>query len=212
MALVSHSEIFGGPTHADWLPGDPQNTWRYDPGFYARLEVWAAYWVNHTPVSWLTPLRFHGYGAYTDKPGMHGLGRAVDISRIYVTLNGSSFLAADAHYDLWRSTSAAASKRRLYWGTAASLFRHFQYVLTYEHGSSHWNHFHIDTQISGNADSSFSSSSTTQVDFLQSSLKYVWGYSAVSVDGVYGPQTRDYVSRALDRSGSPGAVTNFANW
>jgi hypothetical protein len=207
VAAYASPQVVGCPTTVADLPFA-----EYDTAFYARLETWAGYFVNHTPSHWLTPLGFWGYGAYVNKPGQHGLGRALDLSRIYVTQYGASSLACSARYDQWRGTTGEAASQRRYWATAASLFRHFQYVLTYHHDTLHWNHLHVDTEVSGNQDSVFSSASTTQVKFVQSALRYVWGYSVVSIDGAYGPQTRDYASRALDRSGSAGAVTTFANW
>ena len=212
MALATHSEVNFWPTYYE--PTGAAASFQYDPTFYSRLEAWASYHYIHSPVSWLNPGKLYSYGAYVNKPGAHGSGRAFDLSRLYLTVNGASTPVCSARYDIWRTYtgSTLTTYRKRYWGTAAGIFRHFQYVLTYLYDTDHWNHIHIDNLVSGSGNSVFSTSSTTQVQFVQASLVYVWGYTAVSIDGAYGPQTSDYASRALDRSGSTGSLTALANW
>lgn len=208
MTLASYTEIYGWPTYYE---GDgTTQTFTYETNFYARLETWAAFYYTHTPSDWSTPARIYSLGAYVStSPPMHSAGRAFDLTRIY--FNSATFLAFDA-----RTVPASTVFLDRYWAVAASLHYHFAYVITYPYKSSnglyeHRNHIHIDNQASGNVNSVFSTS-TTQVQFVQHALYHVWGYTVVGLDGVWGPQTADYASRALDRSGAAGALTSQANW
>lgn len=201
MAIVSYSEIYNWPTYYE--DGDVLKSFYYDTEFYKRLEIWANWYYYRIP--WSNPGRVYSLGTYIPgQTGPHGSARGFDLTRIY--LNGVATLACDAR------TVPTSTTRKRYWATAASLHYHFKDVITYPWDSLHHNHIHVDNWASGNVNSVFTTSAKAQVYFVQYSLVYVWGYTAVGMDGVYGPQTADYASRALDRSGAPGALTTLANW
>ena len=214
--VYPHSEIWGAPTYYE--PTGTAASFRYNATFYNRLETWLAFWYANTPVSWLTPLRVWSYGCYVNRNdgcvSMHNYGRAFDISRIYATVNGSLSRVFYARYDLWRTLtgSALTTTRKRYWATAASIHYHFKYVLTYAYNSAHWNHIHMDNQVSGGGNSTFSTGSRSQIVHVQAVCTYIWGY-ATTIDGIWGPQTDGNSRRVLSRIGrSGGLTTSQTNW
>ncbi len=133
-------------------------------------------------------------GAYVDKPGYHGQGRAVDIDAIFwvqhdfVTLNYN----ADGV---------------LYLGIEAVVRKHFGTVLNYLYNASHRDHLHVDdgTEVD------FHTSSRSRVLFLQAALTHVFELP-VMIDGIYGNQTAGAVAEALRRVGSTGNIENRQTW
>jgi len=217
LTLASHSEIYNQRTFYQNLStgGISPASFRYDPMFYSRLETWFAFWRKNTPDHWTAPHRISLNGVYVAKPGWHGQGRAMDVSRIDFTntrLGGYS-VGFDGRHNVWRSRtgSSLVTTRRLYWGTVASLNYHFAYVLHYNYNAEHDNHVHADNGVSGSGNSRFTSGSSTQNKFVQSTLNYIWGYST-SIDGRWGPQTDSNSRKALARAGVSGSLTSQANW
>lgn len=212
LTLASHSEIWGQQTYYEI--GGAATSFSYDPAFYTQLETWLAFWYTHTPTTWVIPLRVYSYGAYVNKPGAHGLGRAFDLSQLRVTSGGSVARTFWGRYDLWQSTTGGELSfwRRNYWGTSASLHYHFRNVLTYPYNADHHNHIHIDNLVSGSGLSTFDTTSKAQVQHVQACCTYIWGY-ATAIDGAWGPQTSGNASRVLARVGSSGSLTSStANW
>lgn len=213
LALVTQSEINGQPTYYEG--NGAISSFRYEPTFYARMETWHQRFRQWTPYHWTVPHRIYSYGVYVNKPGMHGEGRAFDLTRLMVTNRntGTLFVGFNGRYDQWRSYTGTAftTARIRYWGTVASLHYHFRHVLSYLDNSDHHNHVHIDNAISGSGDSSYSTSSTTQTLYVQAACQYLWGYSTV-IDGIWGPQTQRDSSAVLTRVGSDGVITTQSRW
>jgi hypothetical protein len=215
--LITRSEIWNQPTwYDDASPAAA--SFSYNATFYSRLETWLAFWYANTPASWLTPLRVYSLGAYSNRNdgcvSMHNYGRAFDLTRVYATINGTLGRGMSARYNIWRTwTGADLTKiRKSYWGTAASLHYHFRHVLTYPYNTDHWSHIHIDNQVSGSGNSTFSTASRAQVLHVQACLTYIWGYST-TIDGIWGPQTSGNASKALVRIGRSGSLTSSqTNW
>jgi hypothetical protein len=218
--LESHNTVGspGQPTFTHNLGTDAMtpSTFRWNPTFYSRVQAWHAFWRANTPDHWTVPHRIGLNGVYVNKPGMHGEGRAMDISRIDYTNTqlGRVVRGFDGRHNVWGTTSGAAmvETRRLYWGTVASLNYHFRHVLHYFSNSDHDNHVHADNQHSGSGNSNFTTGSATQIKFVQASLTYIWGYNT-AIDGGWGPQTDGNSRRALARIGVSGGLTSSqANW
>ncbi|QIX53910.1 extensin family protein [Rhodococcus sp. DMU1] len=212
MPLDRHSEIGGAVTHSEREKAP--RSWEYDPGFYSRLETWLEFWDANTPTSWSSPRQLWGYGAYVNKPGYHGSGRAVDISRIFVIKDGTLAERFNGRTDQWGGLTPGQrwEMRRKYWATSASLHYHFSDVLTYHHDQAHENHIHVDNGRSGSGNSRFSTGRRNQVWHVQSCCRYVWGYDT-GMDGIWGPETDTDSRAALERIGRSGALTTSqANW
>ena len=153
--------------------GQRRSEFAIEPGFAGQLEAWV------TDLRDLTGWRIDQlwtYGTWTDGgdacDSWHNAGRAFDLSRL--RLEGRTFVSA--RYDLWRDETGAdlARAQRAYWALAASLHKHFAYVLTYRYNAQHHNHLHVDNGRSGAEPSSYSSRSQAQVQAVEGILEHVW--------------------------------------
>ncbi|MFN8075464.1 MAG: hypothetical protein U0Q15_08610 [Kineosporiaceae bacterium] len=216
--LASAAEINGFGTFYE-LDATPRlRTFSYHPTFYGRLEVWSRFWLDNANASWSRSLRYVTYGVHVDRGSeAHDQGRGFDLSRIYAGGTTEAQLAFWGRYDLWSDGTRYTDEqivrhRRLYWATAASLHYHFRHVLCYPYNTAHHNHIHVDNVLSGGGTSTFDTTSTTQVQHVQSSLRYVWD-TRVSIDGVWGPQTDAASAAVVTRIGRAGSLTSSQdNW
>lgn len=119
-------------------------------------------------------------GAYVDKGGMHGKGRAFDIDGIFWT--EKTFI-----------TNQYPSDRRFYLAVESVLRKHFGTVLNYKFNAAHQDHFHI----SDRGDPGFVASHESRVKYWQMALTHLFDHP-VTVDGLVGPET-NRASRALLR-------------
>ena len=135
-------------------------------------------------------------GAWVNKPGFHGLGRALDLDGIFWP--GKTFVTL---FDGFQG-----GNRPLYLAVEAVLRMHFGQVLNYNFNAAHRDHFHIDDVAPG-----FRVSSKTAVFFVQNALSFVLG-RPVSRDGVFGPETDGTLVRALSDLGISGSINNLGVW
>jgi len=182
----------------------------YEAGFYARLQAWADfYWSNvGGPVG--APVQLHTLGVHVNKYisgtntlSQHAYGKAMDIQFIRArhTTSNSTITVFNAN-----------DNNATYWGNVASMEYHFRDVVHRADNQAHWNHVHVDNGISGANNSSFSSSSRSQVRFAQAATTHVWGIGT-SIDGGYGNQTKANTSAVLSRIGRSGYLHDSqANW
>jgi len=94
----------------------------------------------------------------------------------------------------------------LYLGIEAVVRTYFGTVLTYVYNSDHEDHIHFDA----GSRPSFQSMSKSRVSFLQNSLKFVFDFG-ISVDGVYGPETK-HTADAARRTLGIGGFSKQENW
>lgn len=180
----------------------------YNPTFKSRCDSVIDLWDNNTSSAYVRPWRVWSFGVHADRgSAAHDYGRGFDFTRIYVTLSGSLALRFYARYDRWNGTSSAPTYRRWYWGTAAACHYRLRHVLTYYYNSAHHNHIHMDNLVSGSGNSTFSTSSETQVQSVQAMCRWIWGKST-DIDGIWGPQTRQHSHEVLVRIGVGGYLTD----
>jgi peptidoglycan hydrolase-like protein with peptidoglycan-binding domain len=225
-ALTGHNEISGQKLH--YYNGSVDNnraatTFQFNETTYLQAERALEFYYSNSPGSWLKPMHLWLDGVYVDKPGMHGSGRAIDVSYIYMTVSGSISQTFNADWYWWRNQSNMSTYRKRYWGYVASLNRYFNPVLHYWYTPdnfsgaadySHQRHVHYDDGTSGPGTlATFRASSSRNVQnyAVQSILTYIWGIS-VGIDGEYGPQTEAATRTALSRIGYSGLLTNATNW
>ncbi|GAA1696610.1 hypothetical protein GCM10009745_48350 [Kribbella yunnanensis] len=212
-ALVSRNYL--GVTSCDlyYEPDGKARSFSFESNFYNQLSSWRSYLDSNAPTSWGAPTRVYSYGAYTDKPGMHGAGRAFDIGRIMFENSSGTRQWVSMRYDVWRGYANADYWKRRYWGTAAGLMRRFRHVLTYMDNREHWNHMHVDNDLYGElGDCKFTTSSSSQTYIVQAACHHAWGISTV-VDGDWGPKTQANSTAVLRRIGRPsGTITDKANF
>ena len=122
-------------------------------------------------------------GAYVEKPGAHGRGRAFDLDAIF-----------------WPERTFVAlsypQNRRFYLAVEAVLRKHFGTVLNYRYNSAHRDHLHLDDL----APVGFVPGHRSRVLFLQMALTHLFGRT-VAIDGLIGPETRGAARRLLVEQG-----------
>lgn len=139
-------------------------------------------------------------GAWTDKPGMHGAGRAFDLDGF--EWSERKFIVLE--------DGRRNGDRKFYFGIEAVLRKHFGIVLDYLYNSDHWDHFHLDDGVS----TDFDTSARSKVLFLQGALVFVFGLSVGStgIDGQWGDNTKNALSQALSQLGISGSIFNRNVW
>lgn len=122
-------------------------------------------------------------GAYVDKPGMHGEGRAFDLDAIlwdYEKTPKTSPIHQTGDFIVRDSPK--------YWnlmlGIEACFRKKFGVVLTPFYNRAHADHFHIDDS----APVRFLVDSRSNILFVQAVSRYIIGLD-IAIDGVYGPET-----------------------
>ena len=136
-------------------------------------------------------------GAWVEKPGFHGQGRAFDIDGIFWA--GKGFVTLHDGFQ--------GGDRVFYYAVEAIVRRHFGTVLDYNYDIDHRDHLHLDdgTAIG------FQPGSPSRVKFLQGALTHVYELP-VKVDGDFGPQTEQAVATALGALGIAGGIDNVSVW
>ncbi|WP_320047466.1 extensin family protein [uncultured Ilyobacter sp.] len=133
-------------------------------------------------------------GAYTAKPGFHGMGKAFDLDGIF--WENKTFI-----------TLRYPSDPKFYLGINSVLRKHFGTVLDYHYNSSHRDHFHIqdDGKVVG-----FRKIRSIIV-FLQAVISEVFN-DIVEIDGRYGPKTDAALGRVLEKLNIDGDLSEKENW
>lgn len=122
-------------------------------------------------------------GTYVDKPGMHGLGRALDLDAIlwdYDRIPKNSPLHSIGDFVVKDSPKNWV----LSLGIEACFRKKFGVVLTPFYNRAHRDHFHVDDSVPVR----FNRDSRSNVLFVQAVARYFYGQD-IAIDGVYGPQT-----------------------
>ena len=120
-------------------------------------------------------------GAYVDKGGMHGAGRAFDIDGIFWA--DKAFI-----------TNQYPNDRAFYLAVESVLRKHIGTVLNYKFDAAHQDHFHV----SGRGEPGFVAAHESRVTYWQMALTHLFG-QPVTVDGRTGPETNG-ASRAVLRA------------
>jgi hypothetical protein len=134
-------------------------------------------------------------GAWVDKPGFHGSGRAFDLDGIFWA--NKSFVTL--------SDGFMGGDRKFYHAVEAIIRRHFGTVLDYHYNADHRDHFHLDDGTAVD----FDTGSLSRVKFLQAALTFIHDQE-IRIDGAFGPQTRQAITvclNALDISGNVDTPT-----
>jgi hypothetical protein len=136
-------------------------------------------------------------GAFVNKPGLHGKGRAFDLDGIIWP--DKTFVTLSAGF--------GNQDRAFYYGIEAFLRKHFGIVLDYNFNADHRDHFHMDDSEGVG----FKAGSRSRVKFLQGALTHVHGIPVV-VDGDFGQLTKAATQQVLGDLGIAGSITNGAVW
>lgn len=133
-------------------------------------------------------------GAYVNKKGYHGLGRAFDLDAIF-----------------WQGTTFVTKQRsdygELYHAVEAVLHQHFGTVLAYDYNAAHRDHFHVDDgQPVG-----FRPGSRTHTLFVQNVAKRIAGMP-IDVSGAWDASTDQALNQLQTQWGLSGPLTTPKNW
>ena len=192
----------GVPVHYDRQPpqfglgtkGRP-GTWYCSERFEEKLdacfnEIWDSSPIGKAEVICTA-------GAWVNKGGMHGQGRAFDLDAIF-----------------WGDRAVFAfnylNDRHAYLGIEAILRKHFGIVLNYEYNAAHKDHWHIDD----GSPVAFYKSSESRVKFVQMAVNTLFNHSpSLEIDGDYGGLTRAGVKEALIQTGvaTPDQLENASS-
>lgn len=200
MPAPSHyfERLCGVPVHYDRQPVADYGSLGVPRRFYATPATEAALDALFQEVFALAPPRFGApvailsAGAYVDKPGQHGAGKAFDLDGI-----------------LWQHRRFLTSEQRqdkvLYLGIQACCLRHFGTVLGYNYNVAHQDHLHIDL---GRPVAFRESKSVTY--FYQEVLNAFFDKN-LTIDGEYGSSTNDAL-RAARTSMGLGSISKVDNY
>lgn len=213
-ALISRSYLDSSNCKLYYEPTGNATSLQFNETFYNQLSTWKRWTSYNGPSHWDYPAEVYSYGAYVNKPGMHGQGRAFDIAQYNIRTTTGGTIHMSCRYDKWRGTSSEELHRRRYWGLACSLARYFRHVITYYDNSAHHNHIHADNAVYGSPSNSYyNSGSVSQTYILQAACRFVWG-KGTAVDGDWGPETSGDSTEVLRRigRGSGTVASSSGNW
>ena len=204
MPAPSHSfnALGGVPTHYDRLTPEaygtrngPHRSFNATAAFTAKLnaafnELWELCPFGRAEM-------IATAGAFVNKPGFHGQGRAFDLDAIFWP-NNVNFVTLE---DGFRNRN-----RNLYFAVEAVLRRHFGQILNYNFNAAHRDHFHIDDVAPG-----FVTTSRSATFFLQNVLITVYGQE-IGLDGDFGQQTRGAAERVFESLDILGGLEDDEAW
>ena len=133
-------------------------------------------------------------GAYVNKMGYHGKGRAFDLDAIF--WHDRTFITRD--YPL---------QKEFYLGVEAVLRKHFGTVLNYLYNSAHRDHFHVDdgTEVK------FYSASKSRVLFVQAAIVHVFDIP-IAIDRDWGNETEGAIDQTFERLTIQGDIQDRDVW
>lgn len=154
--------LTGVPVHYARPPLAPYGTrgilpkhWRATPEFQAKAEAAFTELWTVCPLGKANLIVSAGF--FVDKPGLHGLGRAMDLDSLW--WDTRTWVALNYPHDT-----------AFYLAVEAVFKKHFGVVLNYLYNPSHHDHLHInDTDEPG-----FSPSARSEVLFAQAALTHVF--------------------------------------
>ncbi|MGY4720015.1 hypothetical protein [Naumannella huperziae] len=198
-----------GEAELAYEENDRAQPFNIDADFARQLDGWLEFFDARAGLG--APDRIRTYGAWIDGSGScdswHHSGRALDFARL---VRGDAEIVS-CRNDLWREAADLPTQRRRYWALAASLHRHFSYVVTYLYNDAHRNHIHVDNGASGAELARFSTRSRTQLQGVQAVCSYLYGLD-VPITGRWDDATRAATGRVLADIGVGGSLTDDGAW
>lgn len=141
-------------------------------------------------------------GAFVDKPGAHGKGRAFD---------HDAWTFANVDIRPLRQDHAAASRaqRQRYWALAAIIRSRSAFVLHGEYDAAHRDHIHQD-EIAGTR--AFTTGSEASVKLVQALCKHIYANRELKIDGDFGNTTKAATRAAMRKVDLPGDIFDNGQW
>jgi hypothetical protein len=200
--MVTVGKLDGVPLFfARGVPPRPQS-FPMAPGFRDVLVATVKSVRFRAPQAFGDLVRITSAGAFVNKPGAHGKGRAFD---------HDAWTFQNVDIRPLRQDHAAASRalRQRYWALAAIIRSRSAFVLHGEYNAAHRDHIHQDTVALTRA---FTTGSEATVKLAQAICKHIYGSTGLVIDGVFGNQSRAAVRAAMIKVDLPGDVFDNAQW
>jgi hypothetical protein len=141
-------------------------------------------------------------GAFVNKPGAHGQGRAFDH-------DAWTFQNVDIRPLRGDHAAASRARRQRYWALAAILRSRSAFVLHGEYNAAHRDHIHQDNVAPTRA---FTTGSEAAVKLAQAICKHIYGKTNLVIDGAFGPISRAAVREAMIKVDLAGDVFDNSQW
>jgi hypothetical protein len=141
-------------------------------------------------------------GAFVNKPGAHGQGRAFDH-------DAWTFENVDIRPLRGDHAASSRARRQRYWALAAIIRSRSAFVLHGEYNAAHQDHIHQDNVAPTRA---FTTGSEATVKLAQAICKHIFGKADLVIDGNFGPRSRAAVREAMMRVDLPGDVLDYSQW
>jgi hypothetical protein len=143
--------------------------------------------------------RISSAGTFVDKPGMHGLARAIDWDRW--TFGELEIAPIRRHH-----ASPSRAVRRRYWGLAAICRANSSFVLHGRYDTAHEDHIHQDN----GSNVRFAEMEST-VKLCQAILDDIFG-DDLPIDGGFTAGTQSALQRAMERVQLDGNFQDVTTW
>lgn len=140
-------------------------------------------------------------GAFVNKPGAHGKGRAFDH-------DAWTFKNVDIR-PLRKDHAGSRALRQRYWGLAAIIRSRSAFVLHGEYDSAHRDHIHQD-EIAGTR--AFTTGSEASVKLVQAVCKHIYANKDLAIDGGFGDQSKAAARAAMIKVDLPGDIFDNGQW
>ena len=201
-AMVTVAELDGVPLlyARDGAPR-PQS-FPIEPGFRDVLVATVKSVRFRAPLGFGELVTITSAGAYVNKPGAHGQGRAFD---------HDAWTFQNVDIRPLRQDHAAASRplRQRYWALAAIMRSRSAFVLHGEYDAAHRDHIHQDNVAATRA---FTTGSEAAVKLAQAICKHIYGKATLVIDGAFGPLSSAAVREAMIAVDLPGDVFDYSQW
>jgi hypothetical protein len=170
---------------------------RSTASFEVKLDAFSRDIIKVSPGGYGRLIWLGTAGAYVNKPGYHGLGRAFDLD--VVRWSRVACRPIRRHH-----ANRARTIRRRYIGIDALARRWFKYVLDGWYNAAHRDHIHVDD---GGGALVFNPRYRSDVVFIQAAVNDMISGRLV-IDGIYGPLTDRAFVRLKNRLGVPHRVSS----
>ena len=177
-----------------------KHTFPIERGFLKVLESTVETVRERAPRSFGRLTGITSAGAFVEKPGMHGHGRAFDHD-VWTFEHVAIRPIAGDH------VAQSLAKRQRYWALAALMRSRSAFVLHGHFDAAHRDHIHQDN----GGERPFSTGSPVTVKLVQAVCNQIFGQSLV-VDGNFGPKSQAGATAAMQRVDLPGDVFDPAQF
>jgi len=179
-----------------------QQSFPMSPAFRNTLEATVKSVLFRAPPGFGKLQSITSAGAFVNKPGAHGKGRAFDH-------DAWTFANVDIRPLRKDHKAGSRAQRQRYWGLAAIIRARSAFVLHGEYNAAHEDHIHQDV-IAGTR--AFTASSEASVKLAQAICKHIYGSSDLAIDGSFGDKSKAAARAAMLKVDLPGDISDTGQW